>query len=525
MRNTVKAALSYGALALALATTGVHAAEPSRIQVGISGDIRSTDPGVNRDENTDAVVMHMVEGLVAYREDATVGPMLAESVNVSDDGRSYRFTLREGVRFHNGAPLTAAEVLWTWRRYLDPNTHWRCLGDFDGRGLLKVQDISSPDPMTVVFTLEQPNALFLATMARTDCGGTGILHPDSLTPEGAWRSPVGTGPFKLGQWQRGQYVELQRFADYAARAEAKPDGYTGNKAALVDQVRFVVIPDNATAKAALMARGVDLLPDVTATDAADLKQSKGLTIQVSPAMSINGLLFQTRDPLLKDVRIRRAIALSLDYGQMVATLSSGLSKVNNSAVPSSSTYYDAATAKGYSTDLAEARALLNAAGYRGQPIKMIVNKRYPQMFDMGILSQAMLAAVGINIQMETLEWGTQLERYQSGNYQMMSFSYSPRFDPALSFEQVLGDKSKEARKVWDNADAIGILHQAMREAEPAKRQALFDQLHGMLINDVPMVIIYNGTAIGAFRDDVQGYRTWPISKPRLWGVSLAPTAK
>lgn len=304
-----------------------------------------------------------------------------------------------------------------------------------------------------------------------------------------------------------------------------PDGYTGNKQALVDQVRFVVIPDSATAKAALMARGVDLLPDVTATDAADLKQAKGVTIQVSPAMSINGLLFQTRDPLLKDVRIRRAIALSLDYGQMVATLSSGLSQVNNSAVPSSSTYYDAATAKGYGTDLAEARALLSAAGYRGQPIKMIVNKRYPQMFDMGILSQAMLASVGINIQMETLEWGTQLERYQSGNYQMMSFSYSPRFDPALSFEQLLGDKSKEARKVWDNADAIGVLRQAMREAEPAKRQALFDQLHGMLIQDVPMVIIYNGTAIGAFRDGVQGYRTWPISKPRLWGVSLATTAK
>lgn len=120
MHNTVKAALSCATLALALAAAGAHATEPSRIQVGINGDIRSTDPGVNRDENTDAVVMHVVEGLVAYREDATVGPMLAESISVSDDGRSYRFKLRDGVRFHNGAPLTAAEVLWTWHRYLIP---------------------------------------------------------------------------------------------------------------------------------------------------------------------------------------------------------------------------------------------------------------------------------------------------------------------------------------------------------------------------------------------------------------------
>lgn len=525
MSHTVKAVLSQTTLAFALVAAGAHAAEPSRIQVGISGDIRSTDPGVNRDDHTDAVVMHMVEGLVAYREDATVGPMLAESISVSDDGRNYRFKLREGVRFHNGKPLTEAEVLWTWQRYLDPKTQWRCLADFDGRGLFKVEEISSPEPMTVVFTLDKPNALFLATMARTDCGGTGILHPDSLTPEGAWRAPIGTGPFKFGQWQRGQYIDLQRYADYAARAEPKPDGYTGNKQALVEQLRFVVIPDNATAKAALMASGVDLLTDVTATDAAELKQVKGVTVQVSPAMSINGLLFQTRDPLLQDVRIRRAMALSLDYGQIVAALSSGLSKINNSAVPASSTYYDAATAKGHENNLAEARALLSAAGYRGQPIKMYVSKRYPQMFDMGILSQAMLAAVGINIQIETLEWGTQLERYQSGNYQMMSFSYSPRFDPALSFEQVLGDKTKETRKVWDNPEAVGILQEAMRESDPAKRQVLFDRLHGMFIEDVPMIVIYNGTSVGAFRNEVQGYRTWPISKPRLWGVTVAAGAK
>ena len=238
-------------------------------------------------------------------------------------------------------------------------------------------------------------------------------------------------------------------------------------------------------------------------------------------MAICGLLFQTNDPLLKDVRIRQAIAHSLDYGQMVTALSNGLSQPNNSAIPQTSAFHDEVAKQGYRYDPEEARRLLKEAGYKGQPIRMIVNKRYQQMFDMGVLSQAMAQASGLNIQMETLEWGTQLERYQSGNYQMMSFSYSSRLDPALGFDSLMGDKSKEPRKVWDNPQAQALLREAVRENDTAKRQALFDRLHQMMIEDTPMVIIYNGTVIGALRDSTRGYHSWPVAKPRLWGVSLA----
>jgi peptide/nickel transport system substrate-binding protein len=244
-------------------------------------------------------------------------------------------------------------------------------------------------------------------------------------------------------------------------------------------------------------------------------------VSVSPIMAICGLLFQTNDPLLKDVRIRQAIAHSLDYGQMVTALSNGLSEPNNSAIPQTSAFYDATAKQGYKYDPQEAQRLLKEAGYRGQPIKMIVNKRYQQMFDMGVLSQAMAQASGLNIEMETLEWGTQLERYQSGNYQMMSFSYSSRLDPALGFDSLMGDKTKEPRKVWDNPQAQTLLRDAVRQSDTGKRQALFDQLHRMMIQDTPMVIIYNGTIIGGLRDSVRGYHSWPVAKPRLWGVSLA----
>lgn len=522
MNTYVKAALAVAMLACSMS---MAIAQENVIHVGLNGDIRSTDPGVNRDDNTDAVMMHIVEGLVAFGEDTRIAPLLASAVDISPDGLRYTFTLRDGVRFQNGEVLTADDVLWTWQRYLDPKTQWRCLAEFDGRGAAKVVEVLAPDPKTVEFRLDQANGLFLAAMARTDCAGSGILHPDSLAADGSWRAPIGTGPFTLGTWQKGQYVELERFDGYTPRAEAEVDGYTGNKQAFVDKVRFEVIPDSASAKAALLSGGVDVLPDVTAMDAAQLKQVKNLQVKVSPIMTISGLLFQTRDPLLKDVRIRRAVALSLDYAQMVAALSDGLSQVNNSVIPTASPYYDATAHKGYAYDLDQARRLLKEAGYTGEKIRMLVNKRYPQMFDMGLLSQAMAQAAGLNIEMETLEWGTQLERYQSGSYQMMSFSYSGRFDAAQSYESVIGDKQKEPRKVWDSPQALALLREAQREVDPARRRPLFDQLHTLMLEEVPMVVIYNGTAIGAMGKRVEGYRSWPVAKPRLWGVKLADTSK
>ena len=136
------------ASATALAQTTVTVAQPA--------DIRSTNPGVNRDGTTDGIVLHMVEGLVAYREDGSVGPLLAQSVDVSKDGLTYTFKLRKGVKFHNDAVLTSADVAWNWKRYMDPKTDWRCTSEYDGRSGLKVVETSTPDDATFVMKLNKP---------------------------------------------------------------------------------------------------------------------------------------------------------------------------------------------------------------------------------------------------------------------------------------------------------------------------------------------------------------------------------
>lgn len=518
MTRTLISVCAFAALAF---SAPVALAQQDTLRLRLNADIRSTDPGMNRDGNTDAVVLHVVEGLVAYREDTSVAPMLAKSIDISPDGKTYSFTLRDGVTFHNGAPLTADDVLFAWKRYTTPANGWRCLPEVDGRGLTKVVSVEAKDAKTVVFTLEKPSALFLTLLARTDCGGTGIYHRASVDAEGKWKDPIGTGPFKIGEWRRGQYIELLRNDAYAALPGAR-DGHTGNKQPLVAKVRFVIIPDSAAAKAGLLAGNIDINPDIANSDMPEYKERKDIQLQTKATMDLNGLLFQTRDPLLKDVRMRRAIAASLDLDQLVANVTEGESKASLSVIPVPSSYYGKVQAEVPKRDLAAAKKLLAEAGYKGETIKLMTTKRYPSIFDIALVTQAMAQEAGIKIELEVLEWATMLDRYTKGEFQAMAFPYSARLDPSLSFEMVSGDKDKQPRKVWDNAEARALLTQSMEIADKAQRQALFDKLEASFRADVPMITMYSSVETSAARANVQNYGGWALGQPRAWGVSLKP---
>ncbi|QRM31853.1 ABC transporter substrate-binding protein [Microvirga sp. VF16] len=520
---TVKATtLLAGCLTGALMAVALPAlAQQTPLRISLNADIRSTNPGVNRDDNTDAVVLHAVEGLVAYGEDSSIKPLLAQSVSVSEDGLAYTFKLRNGVKFHNGAPLTAEDVAWSWKRYTDPKTEWRCLSEFDGRGRSKVQAVETPDAQTVVFRLDKPDALFLATLARTDCGMTGIIHKDSVKADGSWDKPIGTGPFKLEEWRRGEFVKLSKFDGYANPAEGKIDGYAGSKRPLVNEVRFVVVPDSAAAKAAVLRGDIDVVPDIANADVKEIKANPSLGISIAQNMGLSTLLIQTRDPLLSNVKLRQAIAAALDTPQIANAVTEGLAKHNNSIVPLSSSYHTAAHDEGYTYDPEAAQRLLKEAGYKGEPIVILTNKRYPQTFASSVLIQAMLQAVGINATLEVLEWGTQLDRYNKGNYQVMAFPYSARLDPSLSYDSVMGPKDKQPRKVWDNPEAQALLEKSMTVSDKAGRQKIFDELHARFVKEVPFVMLYNGIEASAYRKSIQGYSASVLSKPRAWEVRIA----
>ena len=513
----IRIVASACALVFAAAASAQSPKQGGTLRVSINSDIRSNAVGVNRDANTDGVMMHVVEGLVGYREDGSVAPMLAESVQASPDGKTYTFKLRPNVKFHNGAAMTSADVVWSMKRWLDPATKWLCLPDFDGTKGVKIESVEAPDAATVVVKINKPEALFLSNLAALHCGSTAVLHKDSLNPDGTWKQPVATGPYKVGEWKRGEFIELDAFREYASKA-GKVDGYAGAKVPYADKVRWIVIKDDASARAALVKGQVDILPGLSQSELADMGKQPDLVIKSSPTMGVYGVLIQTKDPVMANPKLRKALAHALDLKPLTDVASGGTGVANPSVVPAVSPYHSATQKKGYGADLAKVKQLLQEAGYKGEVLKMQTNRRYPTMYDQSVMVQSMAKKAGINIELEVLDWPTQLDRYQKGSYQLQSFGYSARVDPALSYEAMLGDKAKSPRKVWDNPQAIALNDEAMQVADKARRQEIFDRMHAMMLEDVPMIVLFNPGDTNAMSRKIEGYQAWPLSRERLFGV-------
>lgn len=507
-------------VAAVLAIPAIGAAAPAGVlRVALNADILSTDPGVLRDENTDAVLLHVAEGLVAPRHDGSIAPMLARGWTVSPDGRTYTFALRQGVTFHNGAPLTSADVLWSLKRYLSPATHWRCLAEFTDSGIARIVAIDAPDAYTVRVALDRPAPLFLTTLARPDCGQTAILQRASVGPDGSWRSPIGTGPFELAAWKRNQYIDLLRFPGYRA-APGAPDGDAGSKQAMVGEVRFEIIPDGSAAVAALLRGSLDILDGVDPAQLPLIRREPRLRIEMSPTLDFYAVLFRVEDPALKPACLRRAIALTIDTAGLTRAITWGTAAPDNSAVPVTSPYHAAVESKLLTPDVPRARRLLATCGYHGQEIKLIANHRYPMMFDAAVLVQAMAAQAGIHFRIDTMDWASQLSHYLDGSYQAMVFAFSSKLDPSLNFLQLIGNPARDRRKVWGSPQARSLLAASMASSNPEQRQRLFDRLTLALLHDVPAIVLFNSTRIAAVRPNVDGFKEWPAGEPRYWNVAL-----
>jgi peptide/nickel transport system substrate-binding protein len=241
----------------------------------------------------------------------------------------------------------------------------------------------------------------------------------------------------------------------------------------------------------------------------------------SPIASINTIVMQTNDALLKDKRIRQAINAAIDPAGLVEAVAEGHAVPTSSPIPVSSRYHGAVQKQGQARNIPLARKLLAEAGYRGQPIKITTNSRFAAMQDVAVVAQAQAREAGINLEVEVVEFAAQLDRYLKGNYQMMVFNYAPQLDPLFVLDRFTGDKAKQSDRVWSNPQASELLQQLAQASTPAQRQPLFDQLHRLFVEDAPMVVWCSPTSLSAVSPRLKGYEPWAGRKPRLWGVEFS----
>ncbi len=331
----------------------------------------------------EVVHYNVLETLTKIRPDSGIGPLLAQCWTVTPDNKTWAFKLRQGVKFHNGEPFNAATVKFSFERAAAPDG-----ANKDKAVFANIVNISATDELTVVITLKNTNPDFLFQIGQATAV---IVEPKSAA--GNNTQPVGTGPFKLDSWAKGNNLVLARW-----------DGYRDVKAIALRRVSIRFISDAAAQVASLLAGDVDLFPRVSAAqNLAQFRADKRFQVLVGGSRAKTIVAINNKKKPLDDVRVRRAIAMAIDRKQVVDGVANGFgTPIGSFYVPGAPGYVDLTGVNAYDPD--RAKALLKEAGIT-TPLELSLKLPPPPYARQGgEVIAAMLAKVGIIAKQENVEW-------------------------------------------------------------------------------------------------------------------------
>ena len=241
----------------------------------------------------------------------------------------------------------------------------------------------------------------------------------------------------------------------------------------------------------------------------------GFEVLIEPTPAWGTFLISRHSERMANPALRQAMAKALDMNQLATLM--GYEAHNASPIPPISSFFTPGQDRTYGYDVEAAKALLEEAGYDGTPIRLITSRRSATMFDQAVVAQAMWRQAGIETEIEVLEWGTQLDLYRSGDYDIMSFGFSARLDPALSWDMFSGEQQ---RKVWADPAALEKIATLMTETEADARAAISDALMEKFLEQVPAIGLYSQPTAIALSDRVEGFELWPGGRLRFWQTTV-----
>jgi peptide/nickel transport system substrate-binding protein len=220
------------------------------------------------------------------------------------------------------------------------------------------------------------------------------------------------------------------------------------------------------------------------------------------------------------VNIRKAIAHAINREEIIGFTTYGQASINSSGVPAAHPSHTVIHDKWYEFSPDKSRALLKKAGYRGQLIKIQTNRKHPGMYNNALVVQAMLQAVGINCQLELLDWASQLNNYYSGDFQLMTFSFSAIANPTLRYSKLIGLKDRRPNSQWDSRKADDLIRKVRMNDNPEQINQIYEDIHQLMIEEIPIIGLYNARISSGTTKNISGFSPWPLELVRLWGVSV-----
>jgi peptide/nickel transport system substrate-binding protein len=433
------------------------------------------DPRVGTDAQSEFIDELLFDSLVRKDDHFNLQPSAAESWDIPDP-QTYIFHLRHDMRFHDGHPVTARDVKWTLESMLN-----RTVISLKTSTYKLVDKIDAPDDSTVVIHLSEPFAPLLWNLSE---GAFGIV------PYGSGKEfnshPVGSGPFRFVRATPDSEVVIER-----------NDSYWGHHAKM-QRIRFAVVPDTTT-RALELRKGSAHLSAINSLPAdmvRALEREPNLEVVRHPGTTLAYLAFNLRDPILKDVRVRQALAHAIDRAPMLHYLFGGSGRLADSILPPQHWAYDGDVAH-YPYDPDRANALLDAAGYpRGKDgVRFHLNMKTSTEEATRLIAAVMqqqLRDVGIALDIRSFEFGTFYSDVQKGAFQLYSLrwlGYSNQ-DPDM-FENVFHSASfppkRANRGYYSNPEMDRLIEQGRKTVDQGKRKEIYDNIQRILARDLPYI--------------------------------------
>lgn len=373
------------------------------LKVAITGDPPTLDPHTSTAVIVLEIASHTTEYLYARDAKGVAQPVLAVALpEVSADGLTYTIRLREGVPFHDGQILDADDVVASLDR-------WRRIGF--GRSYLGDADVSAADAHTVVIKLARPVGVLSSVLGWSE--GAAVIYPASLIEtvgDEPIDAPIGTGPYKLKEWRRGEEVILERFDGYVGNG-GEPSGDVGTKNAYLDEIRFIAVPDGATRQAGLESGEYDVNYRAAASDLELMNESDRMNSwMMRPGYNYIALINHA-SPLMQNREVRRALQAAIDVYPLAlgAFGSDEVFAVTPSIVPAEygAMANDEAGADLYDIgDAGLAKSILANSGYDGTPIRWLTSRDYDYQYRGTLIAVDQTSAIGFNSEIIVRDWAT-----------------------------------------------------------------------------------------------------------------------
>ncbi len=463
--------------------------DPGNVTIDLPIEPATLDPALTYDANGWSIIHSLYDSLVAYDTSGTLLPLLAESWDVSDP-LALTFRIRPGVTFHDGSPLTAADVVATVAHLQSPDTASQAAGNF-----AVVTATEAIDDLTVRLKLAAPAPYLLAQIAAYLA-----IVPAAALAAGADLSaaPIGTGPYRFDGWDRGEELRLTANHGYAGGAIK---GWP-----IAETATFRFVNDASTRVADLLSEATGIIRDVPADDIGSVEESDSATVAVAP---VSGLLFvriATDVAPFDDPRVRRALNLAVDVDGIVATLVGGSGQRLATLLDLTSLGYDAALPP-YAYDPDRALALLAEAGLGdGFETTLEVTTSDSQVIAEAIAGQ--LAMVGITATVSVVEKSAFDATYADPTAAPLRMvTWTPLFDPYSLLGLVVASDGFLSR--YANPDADALIAAGATATDPVDRADAYRQLGSLLHDDPPAIFLYNLTARYGVANDVTGWQPRP----------------